>query len=456
MSSNSLLPPDFVARLEKLLLSADSDSSRPSIDFSARRSPIHVFYTGAHLFSADTVRKVASIALQTLERFAPDASTFAALAVGKPVDQNQDGESDLSFDPSIYERMLQKLHCQPIEDLRIDFEDGYGERSNDEEDSHAVGVAREIAGAMAGGASDFPPFLGVRIKPLKQTNIKRGTRTLELFLSELTSHMASLPDNFSITLPKATYPEEVEALAQIASELESALGLKKGWLTIELMIESVHALLDDEGRIRLRALVNAANGRCVAVHFGPHDYAASRNVVSPDAFSHFSSRFAREVIQVALRGTGVRIADGPTNLLPIAPHSGEATLLTEQEKKENVNAIARGWQAHYRNVQTSLANGASQGLDLHPAQLPVRYAAVYSFYRRNLASASERLKNFADQAGRATRVGPVFDDAAMAHEQLNFVRDAIISGSATLAEVEELTGNPYNTLSAALSRNDDV
>jgi citrate lyase beta subunit len=451
MSSNSLLPPDLVARLEKLLRSAGRDSSRPSIGFSARRSPIHVFYMGAHLFSAGTVRKVASLALQTLERFAPDASTFAALAVGKSVYQDQDGESDLSFDPSTYERMRQKLHCEPIEDLRIDFEDGYGERPNGEEDAHAVRAAREIAGAMAGGASDFPPFLGIRIKPLKQKNVQRGLRTLELFLSELTSHKASLPENFSVTLPKVTYPEEVEALAQIASELESALGLKKGWLSIELMIESVHALLDDDGRIGLRALVNAANGRCVAVHFGPHDYAASRNVVSPNAFSHFSSRFAREVIQVALRDTGVRIADGPTNLLPIAPHSADASLLTEQEKKENVNAIARGWQAHYRNIQNSLANGASQGWDLHPAQLPVRYAAVYSFYRRNLASASERLKNFAEQAGHVTRVGQVFDDAAMAHEQLNFIRNAIISGAATLAEVEELTGNTYNTLHRILA-----
>jgi citrate lyase beta subunit len=456
MSSNSLLPPDFVARLEKLLHSAGRNSQKPGIDFSARRSPIHVFYTGAHLFSADTVQKVASIALQTLERFAPDASTFAALAIGKSVNQDQDGESDLAFDPSTYEKMRQKLRRQPIEDLRIDFEDGYGVHSNDEEDAHAIRAAREIAAAMAGGASDFPPFIGIRIKPLKQKNIKRGIRTLELFLSELISHKATLPETFSITLPKATHPEEVEALAQIASELESALGLKKGWLSIELMIESVHALLDDEGRIGLRALVNAADGRCVAVHFGPHDYAASRNVVSPNAFSHFSSSFAREVIQVALRGTGVRIADGPTNLLPIAPYSAEASLLTEQENKENVNAIARGWQAHYRNIQNSLANGASQGWDVHPAQLPVRYAAVYSFYRRNLASASERLKNFAKQAGHATRLGQVFDDAAMAHEQLNFIRDAIISGTATLAEVEELTGNTYNSFSTAFSPTGEV
>jgi len=456
MSSNSLLPPDFVARMEKLLHSAGRNSSRPSIGFSARRSPIQVFYMGAHLFSAGTVRKVGRIALETLEQFAPDASTFAALAVGKSVYQDQDGESDLSFDPSTYEKMRQKLHRQPIEDLRIDFEDGYGDRPNDEEDAHAINAAREIASVMAGGASDFPLFLGIRIKPLKQKNIKRGIRTLELFLTELRSHNTSLPENFSVTLPKATYPEEVEALAQIASELESVLGLKKGWLSIELMIESVHALLDDQGRIVLRALVNAAKGRCVAVHFGPHDYAASRNVASPNALSHFSSRFAREVIQVALRDTGVRISDGPTNLLPIAPHSAEASLLSEQEKNENVNAIARGWQAHYRNIQNSLANGASQGWDLHPAQLPVRYAAVYSFYRRNLASASKRLKNFAEQVGHATRVGQVFDDAAMAREQLNLIRNAIISGAATLAEVEELTGNTYNTLSTALSRADEV
>jgi citrate lyase beta subunit len=455
MSSNSLLPPDFVARLEKLLHSAGRNFSRPSIGFCARRSPIQVFYVGAHLFSAGTVQKVASTALQTLERFAPDASTFAALAIGKSVFQDQEGESDLSFDPSTYERMRKKLQCEPIEDLRIDFEDGYGERPNDEEDADAIRAAREISAAMAGGASDFPPFLGIRIKPLKQKNIQRGLRTLELFLSELTSHKASLPENFSVTLPKATYPEEVEALAQTASALESALGLKKGWLSIELMIESVHALLDDQGRIGLRALVNAANGRCAAVHFGPHDYAASRNVASPNAFSHFSFRFAREVIQVALRDTGVRIADGPTNLLPIAPHSGEASLLTEQEKKENINAIARGWQSHYRNIQNSLANGASLGWDLHPAQLPVRYAAVYSFYRRDLASASGRLKNFATQASRATRVGQVFDDAAMAHEQLNYIRDAIVSGAATLAEVEELTGDTYSSLSTAFSRIDE-
>ncbi|MGH7543550.1 MAG: DUF6986 family protein, partial [Gemmatimonadota bacterium] len=100
----------------------------------ADRQPVHTVYGGADLFSADLARKLGDVALRTLRTYAPDPSTFA-VAVGLP--------SRLA--DTIYERVLEKLEREPVEDFRIDFEDGYGERSDDEEDRAAAESAAEVA-----------------------------------------------------------------------------------------------------------------------------------------------------------------------------------------------------------------------------------------------------------------------------------------------------------------------
>ena len=188
-----------------------------------------------------------------------------------------------------------------------------------------------------------------------------------------------------------TVPEEVTALADLCSKLESTLGIEPGALRIELMIETQQAIFNERGEANLLRLVNAARGRCLSVHFGPYDYTASRNIVETNrALTHFASDFAREVMQVTLSRTGVVFADGPTNIMPIPPHRAakDGPMLDARRVEENRAVVHQAWKLHFDNVRRSLGNGFYQGWDLHPAQLPARYAAIYSFFLGNLDSAS--------------------------------------------------------------------
>src|SRR5262245_46735547 len=82
---------------------------------SGARQPIHTVYGGAHLFSSDTAKKLGELSLKSLEAFAPDANTFAE-AIGL--------RGELAT--KVYDRVRDKLRREPVEDFRIDFEDGYG------------------------------------------------------------------------------------------------------------------------------------------------------------------------------------------------------------------------------------------------------------------------------------------------------------------------------------------
>ena len=81
-------------------------------------------------------------------------------------------------------RVLDKLKREPVEDFRIDFEDGYGNRPDDEEDGHAESAASEVAQGLAAGT--LPPFIGIRIKPLSNELHARSLRTLDIFVTALT------------------------------------------------------------------------------------------------------------------------------------------------------------------------------------------------------------------------------------------------------------------------------
>ena len=156
------------------------------------RQPVHTVYGGAHLFTADVTQKLGHGALRSLEEYAPDPATFAQ-AIGL--------EGPESLARMVYERVIEKLRREPVEDFRLDFEDGYGNRPADEEDGHAVAAAREVAAGLARGT--LPPFLGIRIKPLSDELRTRSLRTLDLFLTQLVSETSGrLPAHFAVTLPK--------------------------------------------------------------------------------------------------------------------------------------------------------------------------------------------------------------------------------------------------------------
>ncbi|MGH7550446.1 MAG: DUF6986 family protein, partial [Gemmatimonadota bacterium] len=362
------------------------------------RQPVHTVYGGADLFRSDLARKLGDVALRTLRAYAPDPSTFAE-AVGLPE----------ALEETIYRRVIEKLEREPVEDFRIDFEDGYGERLDEEEDRAAVESASEVARGLAEGT--LPPFVGIRIKPLNARYLHRGARTLDLFLTTLVEETGGLvPPGFVVTLPKIVLLDQVAALVQLFQALETKLGIPEEF-RLELMIETPQSLVGLDGKIALPALVEAAQGRCSAAHFGVYDHTASLQITAThQRLDHPACDFARHLMQAALNGTGVWLSDGATNVLPAPPHRAtEDAPLTPQQERENREAVHRGWRLHADHIRHSLRHAFYQGWDLHPAQLPTRYATLYAFFLEGLEEASERLRHFVERAARATLSGDVFD-----------------------------------------------
>ena len=392
---------------------------------SPDRQPVHTVYGGAQLFQADAAQKLGDIALRTLREYAPDGRALAE-AVGIP-----EGIAD-----AVHARVAGKLEKEPVEDFRIDFEDGYGNRPDKEEDEEAARTAEEVAKGMAAGT--LPPFVGIRIKSLTGELHRRAVRTLDVFVSTLVARTRGrLPGNFVVTVPKVTIPSHVSTVATLATALEKANRLRPGALRLEIMVETTQAVLDRRGRAGLRKLVAAGRGRVVAAHFGTYDYTASCNITAAhQQMSHPACDFAKHVLQVALAGTGVWLSDGATNVMPVAPHRRPpgGPDLGEEERRENRTAVHRAWRRHYDDVRHSLVHAYYQGWDLHPSQLPTRYAAVYAFFLEGLDAASRRLKSFTEKAAQATLLGDVFDDAATGQGLLNFFLRGLNCGAITPEE----------------------
>ena len=387
---------------------------------SNRRQAVHVVYGGAHLFKADSAQKLGTVARHVLDEYAPDADTLNE-ALGKPWSR--------TFAATIRERVVSKLRREPTEDFRLDFEDGYGNRDDAEEDVHAASSAAEVAAGLAAGT--LPPFSGIRVKPFNEDLRARSMRTLDIFVTALVAKTSGLlPLNFVITVPKVQIAAHVTAAAKVCTALEKKLGLAAGALRLELMVETPQSIIDRDGRCPLLGFIEAAEGRCSSVHFGVYDYTASFGITAAyQAMGHPACDFARTAMVVALAGTGVHISDGATNILPVGPHRGES--LSADQLRENVEAVHGAWKRGFEDNLHSLRNGIYQGWDLHPAQLVVRYAAVYSFFLEGLPAASGRLKSFVEKAALASLHGDVFDDAATGQGLLNFFLRGIACGAIT-------------------------
>ncbi len=429
---------DIIAPLQQ----ANTDFARIYPGENGQRQPVHTVYGGAHLYKADTPRRLGALALRALEQFAPDADTFAR-AIGLNVmtsSTNHDARrADLAR--TIYARVQEKLQREPVEDFRIDFEDGYGNRPDAEEDAHAESAARELAKGLHDGTAS--PFTGIRIKPFTEELRARSFRTLDIFISTLVEAMGGqqMPPRFVVTLPKITVPAQCAALAAIFDQLEPQLSLSPGTLKMEMMIETTQSIINHEGALNLPLLLAATRGRCTAAHFGTYDYTASCNITAAHQhMTHPACDFAKHMMQVSCGGTGLWLSDGATNIMPVAPHRAAAgVMLTPAQMEENQQSVHRAWSIHYSHVQHSLTGGFYQGWDLHPAQLPTRYAAIYAFFLQSLDAASERLRNFVEKAAKATLVGDVFDDAATGQGLLNYFLRAINCGALTEAEALQLS-----------------
>lgn len=404
---------------------------------SGDRQPVHTVYGGAHLFTADSAPRLGALALSALDQYAPSAAILAK-ALGL--------RTENGFAETVRARVVDKLRREPVEDYRLDFEDGYGSRSDAEEDGHAGSAAREVAAGMAAGT--LPPFIGIRIKPLSKELHGRSLRTLDLFVSALVkAGQKRLPGHFVITVPKVMTPAHVVAVARACAALERRLRLAPHSLKLELMIETPQSILAPDGTSALRGLVRAGGGRVRAAHFGTYDYTALCGITASwQHMRHRACDFAKHMMQVSLAQTGVFLSDGATNVMPVPAHKASVGRpLTAVQRRENTETVHRAWKLHFDDVTHSLVNGYYQGWDLHAAQLPTRYAALYAFFLVARPAATARLRNFVEKAAQATRIGDVFDDAATGQGLLNFFARGLSSGAITLEEARE-TGLTHKEL----------
>jgi citrate lyase beta subunit len=397
----------------------------------ASRQPVHTVYGGAQLYRAETTARLGEAARRAMATYARDPADFAnAVGLAAPA-----GVPHGWLVGAVHERVQQKLEREPVEDFRIDFEDGFGARPDTEEDAAAVRAATETARGMAERL--LPPFIGIRIKSFGEEWKRRAARTLELFVDELLARSGGvLPDNFVVTLPKVTAPEQPRLLVTLFEALERRHKLAPGALRLELMVETTQALVGPDGRMALPDLLRACEGRCVGAHFGTYDFTAACNVTAAhQSMLHPLCDLAKGLMVLALAGTGVFLSDGATNVMPIGPHRGEA--LTAEQTEQNRATVHAAWKLSYRSIRRSLEGGFYQGWDLHPAQLPVRYAACFAFFLEGLGPAAERLQAFLDKSAQATLVGDVFDDAATGQGLLNYFLRALNSGAIGLEEVAQ-------------------
>jgi citrate lyase beta subunit len=404
-----------------------------------RRQPIHTVYGGAHLFRADTASRLGTAALRVLQEYGGDPD---ALATALRIERTAAA--------AIYPRIVEKLQREAVEDFRLDFEDGYGNRPDAEEDGHAASAARELAAGLEG--KTLPPFIGIRIKSLSGEVRERALRTARLFLGTMLDQTGGcLPQNFVVTLPKITSPVEIVSLVRLLETIESERRLQAGSLRMELMVETPQSIFDEHGAAALPALVRAGDGRVGAAHFGTYDYTASLGITAAyQHMRHSACDFARHVMQVSLAGTGISLSDGATNVLPVPVHdAASGAALSAQQRAENRASVHRAWKHHHDDIRHSLVHGYYQGWDLHPAQLVTRYAAVYGFFLESLDAASERLRNFIVKAAQATLIGEVFDDAATGQGLLNFFLKALNCGAVRESDIESLSGLSLDELRAA-------
>jgi citrate lyase beta subunit len=396
----------LVDELDRRLADADAALAAFYPGDRGVRQPVHTVYVPADRYDAGTVREWAEEAKAALGRYGASAAELAdalELPAGLAVE--------------VYERVRAKLDREPIEDLRIDFEDGYGTRPDEQEDAAAVDAARSLAETVKAGAA--PPYHGLRIKSLEAPSRRRGVRTLDLFVREL-SGAGALTDGFVVTLAKVTSVDQVEAMMLVLSAIEQAHAVPAGSLKFEIQIETPQAILGADGTALVSRMIRAGAGRVTGLHYGTYDYSASLGVAAAyQSMDHPVADHAKDVMQLAAAGTGVFVSDGSTNVLPI----GER------------DAVHAAWRLHLRLVRRSLARGIYQGWDMHPAQLPSRFVATYLFYREGLDTAAARLRAYVGEGESG-----YLDEPATAAALAGYLLRGVECGAVELAELDKLIG----------------
>jgi citrate lyase beta subunit len=386
---------DLAAEVDARLAADDEERLSRYRGPSTARQPVHTVYVPADLASPTLIDEWRQAALEALDTYGPLPSPGLA---------------------ALTDSVRSKLAREPIEDLRLDLEDGYGIRSDAEEDLAVTGAARLLHALLVEG---LVPFGGVRIKSFDPAVRRRALRSLELFVAAL-AELGPMPDGLRITLPKVTSVVQVEVMAEVCGVLESSHRLDRGALRIEIQVETPQAVLGADGTALVARMIGAAGGRCIGLHYGTYDYSASLGISPAEQrMDHPVADYAKAIMQVAAAGTGVVVSDGSTNLLPVG-------------SDDDVRAA---WALHARLVRRSLDRGLYQGWDLHPAQLPTRYAATYAFYREGLPKAAERLRGYLERTQTA-----VAEEPATAQALAAFLLRSVHSGAVAEGEVLDLVG----------------
>jgi citrate lyase beta subunit len=365
------------------------------------RQPVHTCYVPASKIGPRTPQEWGEQALEAMQKHGFDLSV------------------DLTA------RVRDKLRREPVEDLRIDFEDGYGAPDTEDED------ARHAAGCLVRWhAEGIAPFSsGLRIKSFDTPALRdRGIRTLDVFLEAL----GDPPPGFVITFPKVTAAEQVEVFAELLAVFEQRLGWQSGSLKFEIQVETTQSIVDAQGRLAIPRFIAAGGERVTGLHFGTYDYTAAIGLgAGQQHLGHHAADFARHVMQVSAAGTGVRLSDGSSNVLPVG----------------KTPEVLAAWRVHYGLVRRSLEHGFFQGWDMHPAQLVTRFAAVFGYYRESLAGDARRLAAYAARAD-----GGILDEPATAQALSASLLRAVDCGAATAAEITEATGLHLDELRAYHTR----
>lgn len=333
--------------LDALLAPVDAELARDYPGAGTAVQPVHTVYLPAPSASPDMLGEWGSAALDLLVHHEPP-------------------------DPEgVLPRVRQRLASSPIQDVRLDFEDGYGWRGDAVEDADARRAGHVLAGLPSTLLSR-----GVRIKGLEPHERARAVRTLELVLDGA----GGVPQGFVFTVPKLRHPGQVDAVVALCTELERVHGLPGGALHFELQVETPQAVLGADGTATVATALHRAQGRCTGLHFGTYDYSAACGITAAhQSLEHPVADHAKDVMLVAAAGTGVWVSDGSTNVLPVG------------------DGVAAAWAVHHRLVLRSLARGFAQGWDLHPGHLVTRWLAVLGFSRAALEPTLRRLHTYLDR-----------------------------------------------------------
>jgi citrate lyase beta subunit len=394
------LPDSALRELDDRLAATDAELASRFPGPARQRQPVHTVYVPADRADAALPANWGAQALALIDAHEP---ALAAL----PIEQAEE----------CLVRVREKLAQQPIEDLRIDFEDGYGYRPDAVEDADAAACGRTIVELAAGQGGPF--VIGIRFKGLDAAPRARAVRTLDLVL-ETALAQGELPERFVVTLPKVRAVAQVEAMVRLCELLEDAHELVAGRLRFELQVEAPQAIIGADGLTTIAPALHAAGGRCVGLHFGTYDYTAAMGVTAAQqSMAHPAADNAKAVMQVAAAETGVVVSDGSTQVLPVG----------------SASEIAHAWAHHAALVTRSLERAFYQGWDLHAGQLVTRYLATFAFYRAGLPAAGRRLKAYVDKASTG-----ILDEPATARALAAVVVRGLHCGAIDAAEAAVATG----------------